>query len=258
MALWVVRHRLEYRFDAPREGCALDVLLRPRDMPGQVVHAAVLTCEGAAIAHSTDALGNRRDGLALPGPLSRLALLCESQVETLDLPDHTPPTPAETTPPPEATRRPSALWSWAAKYLPDTRPDRAAVARLTAGLRRDFAYDPGATAVGTPLENLFAASRGACQDVARLAVAALQARGMPARFVLGYAPGPAPEVALHAWFAAWFEGEGWVAHDSVLPPGPRIVLAFAPGQEGVPVVRGECRGPPCGQSLASHITVTPG
>lgn len=257
MGLWLVRHRLEYGFETPRLGCALDVLLRPRAMPTQVVHSAELACEGAAITAATDARGNCRDALSLPGPLSLMTLRGQSRVECLDLPDHTPPEPEERTPPPEAARRPSSLWSWAAKLLPDHAPGPEAVARLTAGLARDFAYDPAATAVGTPIETLLGASRGACQDVARLAVASLQARGVPARFMLGYAPGPQPEVALHAWFAAWFERAGWLPFDSVLPPGPRIVLGHAPGQAGVPVVRGACEGPPCRQSLASHITITP-
>jgi hypothetical protein len=257
MGLWLVRHELEYGFESFRLACALDTLLRPRAMPGQVVHSADLVCAGAAIAAATDALGNERDRLTLTGPLRRLTISAESRVECLDLPDHTPPDKAELTAPPEAMRRPSSLWSWAAKFLPDHAPGPAAVARLTKGLARDFAYDPRATAVGTPIEALLSASRGACQDVARLAVASLQARGVPARYMLGYAPGASAEIALHAWFAAWFDGQGWLQFDSVLPPGPRIVLGFAPDQQGVPVVRGECSGPACRHVMASRITVTP-
>ena len=257
MGLWLVRHELEYCFESPRLDCTLDALLRPRAMPGQVVHSADFACAGAAITAGTDALGNERDRVTLAGPLRRLTMCAESRLECLDLPDHTPPATAEVTAPLEATRRPSSLWSWAAKFLPDHAPGPGAVARLTAGLARDFAYDPAATAVGTPIEALLTASRGACQDVARLAVASLQARGVPARYMLGYAPGASAEVALHAWFAAWFDGQGWLQFDSVLPPGPRIVLGFAPDQQGVPVLRGECSGPPCRHVMANRITVIP-
>jgi transglutaminase-like putative cysteine protease len=258
---WLVRHRLAYRFALPREGCTLRLRLRPRDRPGQRLLRATIACGGQApAAPGTDRWGNWLDDIALPGPLDTVTIEAESLVALSPAgADRTPPAPADREAPAEVAAIPG-FRAWSARYLPEASPGAADIARLAAGIRRDFAYDMAATAFGTPLAEVFAACRGTCQDFARLAVAALQARGCPARYRLGYPlPGAAGgEVALHAWFAAWLGEElGWAEADPVLPGATRLLLAEAPRQEEVPVVEGQCAGPPCAQTLRHAVTIRP-
>ena len=72
---------------------------------------------------------------------------------------------------------------------------------------RDFQYDPVATTVATPLEEVLAQRRGVCQDFAHLAIASLRSLGLAARYVSGYLRTRPPEGkdqlvgadASHAW-----------------------------------------------------------
>jgi len=117
-------------------------------------------------------------------------------------------------------------------------------ARLLAGARnlttrifRDFKYDPKATTVATPLEEVLESRRGVCQDFAHLAIASLRSLGLPARYVSGYLRTRPPEGkprlvgadASHAWFSIFCPGEGWVDFDPTNDVQPRenhITVAY--------------------------------
>ena len=101
----------------------------------------------------------------------------------------------------------------------------------------DFLYDPVATTVATPIEEVWAQKSGVCQDFAHVAIACLRSLGLPARYVSGYlrtypAPGKPRLVgadASHAWFSAYCPVNGWVDFDptnSVIPSDEHIVVAF--------------------------------
>lgn len=92
---------------------------------------------------------------------------------------------------------------------------------LTRRIFTDFKYDPKATTVATPLEEVWEKRRGVCQDFAHLGIACLRSLGMPARYVSGYLRTRPPEGkprlvgadASHAWFAVFCPGVGWVDFD---------------------------------------------
>lgn len=92
---------------------------------------------------------------------------------------------------------------------------------LTSRLFRDFAYDPKATQISTPVEEFFRVRRGVCQDFTHLMLAVLRSLGVPARYVSGYLntqPPPGTEKvfgadASHAWVAALDPQAGWVDLD---------------------------------------------
>ena len=108
---------------------------------------------------------------------------------------------------------------------------RAELAEATAGLRPHDAalavcswvgerlqYVPGATGVHTSAEEAYTESKGVCQDFAHIAVGALRAMGIPARYVSGYlhpvsdsAVGETVEGQSHAW-VQWWVGS-WFAFD---------------------------------------------
>src|SRR5262249_21859800 len=66
------------------------------------------------------------------------------------------------------------------------RPILAAARELTKRIHADFTYDPHATTVHTPLDEVFANRRGVCQDLAHVQIGCLRSLGLAARYVSGY------------------------------------------------------------------------
>ena len=108
---------------------------------------------------------------------------------------------------------------------------------LTRRIFKDFKFDPKATTVATPLEEVWEKRRGVCQDFAHLGIACLRSLGLPARYVSGYLRTHAPEGrprlvgadASHAWFAVFCPGIGWVDFDptnDVQPSEEHITVAY--------------------------------
>lgn len=109
--------------------------------------------------------------------------------------------------------------------------------QLTWRIFKDFQFDPKATTVATPLEEVWEKRRGVCQDFAHLGIACLRSLGLPARYVSGYLRTIVPEGrprligadASHAWFAIFCPGIGWVDFDptnDVQPAEEHITVAY--------------------------------
>jgi transglutaminase-like putative cysteine protease len=124
---------------------------------------------------------------------------------------------------------------------------------LTARIFKDFKFDPKATTVATPLEEVWEKRRGVCQDFAHLGIACLRSLGLPARYVSGYLRTRPPEGrprlvgadASHAWFRGFCPGTGWVDFDptnNVQPAGEHIVVAFGRDYGDVSPVAGILTG----------------
>ncbi len=116
-------------------------------------------------------------------------------------------------------------------------PLLAAVADLNRRIFNDFKYDPKATTVATPLEEVLQNRRGVCQDFAHLGIALLRSLGLPARYVSGYLRTRPPEGqprlvgadASHAWFSVFCPNVGWVDFDptnNVQPGEEHITVAY--------------------------------
>jgi transglutaminase-like putative cysteine protease len=121
-------------------------------------------------------------------------------------------------------------------FLPG-RPLLDCVIDLNHRIHEDFAYDPAATTVATPLTEVLAERRGVCQDFAHIAIACLRVMGIPARYVSGYLltrpPPGKPKLrgsdASHAWLSAWLPGHGWVDCDPTndcLPDLEHVTLGW--------------------------------
>ena len=115
-----------------------------------------------------------------------------------------------------------AVTEWTAASFPPGRSIVAGALDLTRRIRRDFAYDPTATEVATPLAQAFAARRGVCQDFAHVMIAGLRGLGLPAAYVSGYlrtVPPPGEKRlegadAMHAWVEVWCGPVlGWIGFD---------------------------------------------
>ena len=113
------------------------------------------------------------------------------------------------------------LFDYARESFVEGTPLVAGVRDLTQRIFKDFKFDPKATTVATPLEEVWANRRGVCQDFAHLGIACLRSLGLPARYVSGYLRTRSPEGrprlvgadASHAWFSIFSPGTGWIDFD---------------------------------------------
>lgn len=86
---------------------------------------------------------------------------------------------------------------------------------------KDFKFFSGFTTTSTPVSVVMKERKGVCQDFAHLAIACIQAMGLPARYVSGYIETIAPEGkeklagvdASHAWLSVYIPEAGWVDFD---------------------------------------------
>jgi transglutaminase-like putative cysteine protease len=145
--------------------------------------------------------------------------------------------------------RSAIFGDYAMPSFPLGMPVLEGVLDFTNRIYRDFKFDPRATTVATPLDEVFQKRRGVCQDFAHLAVACLRSIGLPARYVSGYLetlppPGKARLIgadASHAWFSVWCPGHGWIDADptnNVLAGERHITVAWGRDFSDVSPVRG--------------------
>ncbi|HEY6168273.1 MAG TPA: transglutaminase family protein [Verrucomicrobiae bacterium] len=138
---------------------------------------------------------------------------------------------------------------YARASFPADRPVLDAVMDLTRRINRDFKFDPKATSVATPLEEVFKQRRGVCQDFAHVQIACLRSLNLPARYVSGYLetdpPPGQPKLrgadASHAWTAFYCPGLGWIDVDptnNCLPSMRHLTVAWGRDFSDVSPVRG--------------------
>ena len=133
------------------------------------------------------------------------------------------------------------------------RPVLEAVLDLTRRIHTTFKFDPKATTVATPIEQVMKSRRGVCQDFAHLEIACLRSMGIPARYVSGYLetdppPGRARLVgtdASHAWLSFFCPLAGWIDIDptnNLLPSTRHITVAWGRDYSDVSPIRGVLLG----------------
>ena len=133
------------------------------------------------------------------------------------------------------------------------RPILDAVTDLTRRIHEDFKFDPTATTVTTPVQNVFQQRRGVCQDFAQLQIACLRSLGLPARYVSGYLETDPPPGqtklrgadASHAWISFYCPGLGWLDADPTndcLPSLRHITIGWGRDYNDISPVRGVILG----------------
>ncbi len=141
------------------------------------------------------------------------------------------------------------LRSFAQESFPPKRPIVEAALDLTARIHEQFAYDPKATSVNTPLEDVFSNRRGVCQDFAHIEIGCLRSLGLASRYVSGYLrtippPGKPRLVgadASHAWLSVYCGELGWIDFDptnNVIPKSDHISVAWGRDYSDVCPIRG--------------------
>jgi transglutaminase-like putative cysteine protease len=258
--LYAVTHRTTYAYGSDVSVSHHVAHLHPRELPCQQVTDFQLHIEPAttASAERVDFYGNTTTFFTISSPHECLSVTARSRVRVA-----AQPLPAAAlTPAWEQVRkncasdvltpdsavgefrfdspliaRTAAFADYAAQSFPRERPLLEGVSDFTARIFRDFKFDPRATTVATPLDEVFRERRGVCQDFAHLAIAGLRSLGLPARYVSGYLetqppPGRARLVgadASHAWVSVWCPGHGWIDADptnNVLPSDRHITVAW--------------------------------
>ncbi len=142
-----------------------------------------------------------------------------------------------------------------------------AALNLTQRIFDDFEFDPKATEISTPLEEVLRGRRGVCQDFAQLMIGCLRSLGLPARYVSGYILTKPPEGqprligadASHAWVSVFCPGIGWIDFDPTnrcLVQREHITLGWGRDFSDVTPMRGIVLGGG-DQELTVSVTVTP-
>lgn len=268
-----ISHRTDYRYAQPVDLAYHLVHLRPLDGPWQTVFGTEVTCEPEpAERHGDiDHFGNALERVLLDRPHQRFTVTATSEVEVRA--QEVAATPAweqvrdalaaagmgldRTVPQSvcellgDSTFAPSdpMLADYAAPSFPPGRPILQAAMDLTCRITEDFTYDPTATEIATPVQQVMRDRRGVCQDFAHVQIGALRSLGLAARYVSGYLrtyPPPGGKRlrgadASHAWVSVWCGPAGWVDLDptnALLVAADHIVLAHGRDFDDVSPVRG--------------------
>lgn len=239
-----VRHVTHYGYNAPVQVSHHAAWLRPRDTMVQrcTSFRLIINPQPAGVTEARDYFGNWVCNFAIQQSHRALTVDALSEVEV------TPALRFDGTRSPsweqvrERLRRPVSeqeleaaefahdsplvpysdeIRAYALPSFPAGRPLLEAARDLTRRIHADFAYDPAATTVSTPLRQVMAIKRGVCQDFAHLQVGCLRALGLAARYVSGYLltrPPPGREKlvgsdASHAWVSVFAPGSGWSDFD---------------------------------------------
>ncbi len=235
-------HKTIYTYEDPVTESHGAVVLHPRDTTTQVRHSGELVVSPAPSDQHDhlDIYGNRAAYFAVHEPHTELIVTASNEVSVDEpvLPDVSPAWErvvtevAATTDPDSRLARqfllasPSvapgeALRRYAEPSFPTGRTILEAYADLVHRINTEFAFDPTATDVSTPLDEVLERKAGVCQDFAHLAIGCLRSLGLPARYVSGYLetdpPPGKPKLqgadASHAWVSLGVPGIGWVDAD---------------------------------------------
>lgn len=255
-----ITHKTTYHGDQPVSVCHNEAWLKPRDTPFQCLedHQLEALPSPTSLTHRRDYFGNHVWAFSFNRGYDKMTVtsisevtLCERVVppveqtpawDRLALTLRAPTTPedlaaSEFTFDSSRSIGLKPLTEYARKSFPPGRPLLAAATELTERIFRDFTYDPRATTVTTPVDEVFRLKKGVCQDFAHLQIAALRSLGLAARYVSGYLrtrPAPCkPRLvgadASHAWLSVYL-GEGeWLDLDptnNVIPNLEHIAVAW--------------------------------
>jgi transglutaminase-like putative cysteine protease len=257
--IYDIRHVTTYSYESPVSFARCSLRLEPRSGDGQQLlsHTVEIRPRPAQRTLRRDFFGTHTESVLIEAPHRSLRIDSRSRVSVSRRP------PARDTPGPawQEVRNvafeadslgPSSPigYVFASPLVPVELPVTAYAARsfapgcgILAGavdlmhrIRSEFKYDPKATVISTPLQEVFEKRHGVCQDFAHVMIAGLRGLGLPAAYVSGYLrtlpPPGKPRLqgadATHAWVSLWCgEDIGWVGLDptnDLLVENDHIVL----------------------------------
>jgi len=282
-----ITHRTTYVYTSEVTVSQHIARLRPRSFPGQTClsHELDIAPASGILTSRTDYFGNPTHFFTMSGAHRELTVISRSMVAVAKrawpAPDKTPawqtllPSTAESLPleaheyiyPSAYVPHLPALADYAQASFTTGRPLLEAAADLMHRIFTEFAFDPTATTVATPLETVLQKRRGVCQDFAHLQIGCLRSLGLPARYVSGYLetlppPGKTKLIgadASHAWVQLYVPGFGWVDLDptnNILAGSRHITVAWGRDFDDVSPIRGVIGGGGK-HTLSVAVDVTP-
>jgi transglutaminase-like putative cysteine protease len=262
-----VVHHTRYVYEEKVPLSYHQAMLEPRNAAGQQVEFAATRIEPPVrtTARRKDYFGNHVTLFDIADPHQTLHVTAESEI---DLEQAPPPELGASLPLEEIGRRlrkpgddtllaaaeyvaaspliPKSpeLAAFARHHFTPARPYLEGVRELMERVFRELRYDPEATHVATPVQEVLEHKHGVCQDFAQLMIACLRSLGGPARYVSGYLvplPGVVGAQASHAWVSAYCPSVGWVDFDPTnnsIASGGHITLAWGRDFSDVSPLRG--------------------
>ena len=282
---YLLRYHAEYRYSGPVFDQHNVLRVTPATTPLQRVRGFRVVVEPSARTRTySDYFGTEVVEFNVPGEHERLAITAEGEVVT-DEPAAPPDGDWELT-------RTDAYTSRGGEFLLHTEdePGNGGLAELRDAIAADtprqmlealcrvipdrFEYKPGATFVGSTVDDLLEGGAGVCQDFVHLSLILLRRAGIATRYVSGYlfvappSPGQVPrasggaspqlsngagdsvEVNTHAWVEAlvpgWADGESvWIGADptnSKLAGEEHVKIGHGRHYGDVAPIRGVYRG----------------
>jgi transglutaminase-like putative cysteine protease len=218
-----VSHESVYHYGQPAKGVIQTLRLTPRNHDGQYVVDWRIDISGdCRLDTQEDAFGNLTTSYSIDGPLERLRITVEGEVETQDTSGVVRGTVEPF--PPSLFLRETPLTEAAPEFAAYAReasagPDAlASMHALLASVHADMALDTDAAEPAIGAAEAFVRKRGTTADMAHVFIAAARLIGIPARFVNGYVHtgDDVPQrQARRAWAEAHVGKLGWVGFDPV-------------------------------------------
>ncbi len=211
---------------------ALNQLLRltPRGFDGQEIKDWRLEIQpDARMRRSEDTFGNIVHSCSHDGPLERLTITAEGEIETYDVAGVVRGLPAklpldvylrDT----DAAHADKDLLQFAKDSVAGEADPLGRIHALMGALNEACAFAPGEGETPRPAKEVFASRAGSAREISQVLVAAARSLGVPARFVSGFflgdglSEGAAPQ---HAWAEIHVDPLGWIGFDATLGYCPR-------------------------------------
>ena len=243
--IYDIRHVTTYAYESPVSFARCSLRLEPRSGDGQqlVSHSVDVRPRPADRTVRRDFFGTHTESIVIEAAHRHLRIDSRSRVSVLRrAPGRTAPSPAWEEVRDLAFEAVSlgpaspvgyvfasalvpvqpAVTAYASASFPRGMGVLIGAVDLMHRIRSEFKYDPKATVISTPLEEVFEKRHGVCQDFAHVMIAGLRGLGLPAAYVSGYLRTIPPEGkprlqgadATHAWVSLWCGPElGWIGFD---------------------------------------------
>jgi transglutaminase-like putative cysteine protease len=247
-----VAQQTSCEYAPPAKSLIQTLRMTPRNHEGQfIVRWRIDVDVEGRLRQGEDAFGNITHSLSAAGPIERLVITVDGEVETHDTAGVMRGT---------VERFPEQLYLRESNLAAADEPIRSfaeeaakaaghdTLARLHAimdGLHGRIVPGPaGATGSAAAA---FAEGKGSAEDAAHAFIAASRHLEIPSRFVSGYVlrDGPGPQDHGHAWAESFVPGLGWVAFDPLLnicPDGSHVRVAIGIDALGASPLRGSGLG----------------
>jgi transglutaminase-like putative cysteine protease len=262
-----IAHRNDYQFDPPATGVIQMLRLTPRNHEGQyLVRWRIDVSANTRLASHEDAFGNITHVFTADGPLDKLCVEVDGEVETQNTDGLVRGTferfgPSLFLRDTALTQADPAIQAFAQSIRATQSGDvLAELHMLLDRLHEDMAHDADDSQSAANAAESYALKHGTARDLSHIFIGAAHNLGIPARYVSGYFcrdDQAAVRQNSHAWVEAFVSDLGWVAFDPAngfCPTDGHVRVALGLDWLGAAPIRKMHYGP-AAESLAVAIKV---